>query len=808
MLPTVSAPAAEALGWAAAARAPRASPRPKVATASQHALAVGHRALALLLLAAPLAALPPAGASAAAATCSWWYEETAHGALPGGGSVFVDAVRDAGAVGDGTTDDTAALLRALDANATGGDGSSLARSARVVYLRAGTYLVRDTLVVWFWTQLVGNPLPGCASTLLLAPGAPGFGDASGLAMKPVVAANCGFNLTAAPGAWQTVERTHGGHANDLFYASVRDLSIVVGADNAGAVALYWPVAQQTAVRNVNIDLSASGAIGLDMAGEGFAPAGGGGPFVPSIGGGGQVDSLTVKGGRFGMRLAGSQWTYTNIGLSGATEACVHSSGLIWSHTFIRLRAMECPVALALSGAIGAVLLVDSLLGPFLGPSAIVTDGASAVVLQNVVLDVFSQQTQFLIDAELPAPELCCLKVGSWARGPVFMDGVRVDTNASGRLLPLPSRDAARDANVPLACPNPATQVPNLCGGSAEDADSGITLVYRPSFAGRAVANARTDFGAVGDGLTDDTDALRSAFARSNAVTFLPFGVYAVRAGELVLGCNGTIVGEALSTISLFAGAAPPVSGGELRALLASPADASCSATLVDLSLSTLGPGNDGAVLLDHQSGAGSYIADVTMRLEYSVGLKARLGRVGGAVGTGAGQLSNTWFWGCDHNLTDMEEMNCSAPSCVDHRPVGQVRGVSIATTGPLFMLATNFEHSNETEYVIEAGAANIVGSVIQTEGSLDSLNVNSSSGPIVFFGALFGSGSGHNATFYARRGAACAGGVDVSYRVLGAMQKQPLNFSLVDVTPGGRGFAAPAPASTTGWELSSFVNSC
>jgi hypothetical protein len=77
-------------------------------------------------------------------------------------------------------------------------------------------------------------------------------------------------LTASPGAWQTVERTHGGHANDLFYASVRDLSIVVGADNAGAVALYWPVAQQTAVRNVNIDLSASGAIGLDMAGEGFA----------------------------------------------------------------------------------------------------------------------------------------------------------------------------------------------------------------------------------------------------------------------------------------------------------------------------------------------------------------------------------------------------------------------------------------------------------------------------------------------------------------------------------------------------------
>jgi Pectate lyase superfamily protein len=327
-----------------------------------------------------------------------------------------------------------------------------------------------------------------------------------------------------------------------------------------------------------------------------------------------------------------------------------------------------------------------------------------------------------------------------------------------------------------------------------------------------LSNARSDFGAVGDGVTDDTEALRTAFARSNSVTFLPFGTYAVRAGALVLGCNASVVGEALSTIALFAGAAPSGGpGGELLALLATPADATCSATLIDLSLSTLGTGNDGAVLLDHQAGAGSYVCDVTMRIVYSVGLKARLGRVGGAPGTGAGQLSNTWFWGQDHNLTDMGEMDCVDPSCVDHRPPGQVRGVSIATSGPLFMLATNFEHSNETEYLLEPGAANVVGSVIQTEGSLVSLNISRAAGPIVFFGGLFGSGSGHNATLYAERGprgAACAGGVDVSYRLLGAMVKQPLNFSLVDSTPGGRGFAARAPASGTGWELGSFVNSC
>ena len=163
----------------------------------------------------------------------------------------------------------------------------------------------------------------------------------------------------------------------------------------------------------------------------------------------------------------------------------------------------------------------------------------------------------------------------------------------------------------------------------------------------------------------------------------------------------------------------------------------------------------------------------------------------------------------DHNLTDLGEMNCTAPDCVDHRPPGQILGVLIQTLGPLTLLGTNFEHSSATEYHITEGAANIIGSVIQTEGSLISLNVSAAVGPVVFFGGLFGSGSGHNYTATASRGyVECMGGVDVSYRLLGVMIKQPLNYSLVDATLDARGFAAPAPASSTGWELCSFLNSC
>ncbi len=43
--------------------------------------------------------------------------------------------------------------------------------------------------------------------------------------------------------------------------------IQVGEGNAGASALLWNVAQQTSIRNVSIDLSRSGLIGLDVSGD-------------------------------------------------------------------------------------------------------------------------------------------------------------------------------------------------------------------------------------------------------------------------------------------------------------------------------------------------------------------------------------------------------------------------------------------------------------------------------------------------------------------------------------------------------------
>ena len=160
--------------------------------------------------------------------------------------------------------------------------------------------------------------------------------------------------------------------------------------------------------------------------------------------------------------------------------------------------------------------------------------------------------------------------------------------------------------------------------------------------------------------------------------------------------------------------------------------------------------------------------------------------------------------GMDHNLTDMVEMNCSASNCTDHRPPNQQRGVTIGTKdGPLFLIATNFEHSSIEEYAFEAGATNVVATVIQTEGSASSLNLTGTR-LVTIFGGLFGSGSGKNATVYAARsGIACAGAVDVSYRLYGVMQK-PDAYILVDSA-----YVVPAPPTSTGWQYAAAMyNTC
>lgn len=73
------------------------------------------------------------------ADCVTWYDTTQHGD-------WFRNVKDFGATGDGVTDDTAALLSALTMNRSAAF-STLHQA--VVYVPPGTYIVSQTLPLWF-----------------------------------------------------------------------------------------------------------------------------------------------------------------------------------------------------------------------------------------------------------------------------------------------------------------------------------------------------------------------------------------------------------------------------------------------------------------------------------------------------------------------------------------------------------------------------------------------------------------------------------------------------------------------------------
>jgi hypothetical protein len=160
-------------------------------------------------------------------------------AFPSG---FMTSVKSFGAVGDGVTDDTAAIHKALS------DGRSDTKkdyyySPKALYFPPGVYLVRDTLQwVGCCVTIQGS---GTSSTIIrLAPHSNGFGDPSN--PKPLI-------LTS-----DVV-------GNEAFHQNIWDLSLEVGANNAGATALNYVSNNSGSVHDVLITSEdGKGHAGIDL----------------------------------------------------------------------------------------------------------------------------------------------------------------------------------------------------------------------------------------------------------------------------------------------------------------------------------------------------------------------------------------------------------------------------------------------------------------------------------------------------------------------------------------------------------------
>lgn len=142
-------------------------------------------------------------------------------------------------IGDGVTDDTAAINAAISAGGRFGpsSGQSSTTTPAIVYLPAGTYVISSSIIDYYFTQLIGNPNS-----------------------IPVLKATAGFTgLGLIDGNQYQSNGNPGWIATNVFFRQIRNLKLDMTAIPASSAAtgIHWPTGQASSIQNVHIVMSSA-----------------------------------------------------------------------------------------------------------------------------------------------------------------------------------------------------------------------------------------------------------------------------------------------------------------------------------------------------------------------------------------------------------------------------------------------------------------------------------------------------------------------------------------------------------------------
>ncbi|KAK3695779.1 pectate lyase superfamily protein-domain-containing protein [Podospora appendiculata] len=508
-------------------------------------------------------------AVASAVRAAFWMEDIAHQGLasfnPDKTYTVFRNVKSFGAVGDGVTDDTAAINAAISSgNRCGGTncvGSTI--TPAVVYFPSGTYLVSSPIVNFYYTQIIGEP-----SDMPVIKGSSSFpSNANGLLdANPYLNGQLNFKST------------------NVFYRQLRNLIFDTTAISGTAIGVHWPSAQATSIQNCVFILSnrpEDSHTGIFM----------------EEGSGGMISDLVFYGGEFGARFGSQQYTMRNLTFYGSRTAILQIWN--WGWTYKSLSINDCDIGINMSSPdVGSVTLIDSTFTNV--NTAIITSrnpgnttGVGSLVVENIkytnvptVLQDLDGQPLLLGD-----PSGIVFDRG-YARGNLYAPyGPRVFEGRNSEYFSQPS-------NLKLGSEYYSRSKPQY-----------------ESFPASSFLSARSH-GAIGDGIADDTAALNSLFqtvadaaASTNQTTqptiaFLDAGYYRVTS-TIYIPANTRLVGEALAAVILASGPAfadinkpyPVVRIGapnemgyvEISDLIISTQGAAAGAVLIEYNLASSSP---------------------------------------------------------------------------------------------------------------------------------------------------------------------------------------------------------------------------
>ncbi|KAJ7470268.1 glycoside hydrolase family 55 protein [Mycena latifolia] len=584
-------------------------------------------------------------------------------------------VKDFGAKGDGVHDDTQAINTAISwGNRCGGGAcNSSTITPAVVYFPTGTYLVSNSIIAFYYTQLIGDPKN-----------------------PPTLLANSTFRDIAVIDADPYIPGGNGAQwyqNQNNFFRSVRNMKIDVRRvppTLSQGTGIHWQIAQASSLFNIEIYMSDD----PNTAHQGIWMENGSGGFM---------SDLVFHGGKFGMWVGNQQFTVRNITVNNAQTAIL--GVWAWGWTFQGITINDCQVGFDLLGGVGAEAIIDATVSntPIFVRSAAPSNGTlvGSLVLNNIQLNNVSTAAVAVVGGDVVLAGGSQVIIDSWVQGNVF-----TGTNSKG---------VFKQDNVP-APPKPLVLL---------DAAGKIFGKPHPQYADYHVSHfvSVRDEGATGDGQTDDADAINAIFRKyaDSKIIFFDAGTYIVRS-TITIPAGSRIVGEAWSVISGDGSAFQDQNNPQVVVRVGEPGSQGI-VEITDMIFSTVGPA-PGAIVVEWnikestQGSAGAW--DTHIRLGGAAGTNLEKNQclpgkdVSGCMAAfmalhltrnSSAYLEGMWVWLADHTLDEdgTSQLN-----------IFSGRGILSESQGPVWMIGTASEHFSLYQYQLLDARDHYMG-LIQTE---------------------------------------------------------------------------------------------
>ena len=644
-------------------------------------------ALRFFLLVSAVPSPAPQATTGDAASGYWLASIQRQGTVPFGASGYqiFRNVKDFGAVGDGSTDDTDAINNAISTGGRCGQGcDSSTTTPALVYFPPGTYSISKPIVQYYYTQFVGDALS-----------------------IPTIKATAGFQGMALIDADPYDNTGNNWYTNqNNFFRQIRNFILDTTAMPVTAGAgIHWQVAQATSLQNIVFNMRTDGGTSNAQVG-----------IFMDNGSGGFMTDLTFNGGKYGAFFGNQQFTTRNLTFNNCQTAIFMNWNWAWTLQGITINNARIGIDMANGGAggqsVGSVLLVDSTISNTpIGVSSVYQTAESGtngtLIIDNV--DMSNNVPVAVSNAGTGATILRGnTKISSWIQGRQYL--------------------SANPGMAVQGAQSTATKPATLL-----NADGTVFTRSKPQYEGLPVSAfiSTKANGAKGDGVTDDTAAIQAIFDSASAsdIVYFDHGAYII-SDTIQVPKNIRITGEIWPLImaggsnSSFKDQANPKPVFQVG----QPGDCG-SVEVSDLIFETQGP-QPGAIMVEwnvaESSTGSSGMWDVHVRIGGTAGtnLQADVCSKNPTVIAAANPacegaflllhvtkqatiyLEGNWFWTADHEL-DISTHN--------QLNIFNGRGVLIeSASGPVWMYGTSSEHSVLYNYQI-SNAANVYMALIQTE---------------------------------------------------------------------------------------------